>query len=191
MESVVAKVYVMRHEEVPYLSTSQSVLSAINTWARVSGETEDSAPFAGLDTTKLSLAGSAQVYLYPDLEVAGDGEFMFDRKPDAVKTLSPFYVEQYELLVQGTRVPKEASFVVLVGDKVISACDHADFTEVASDAQSGARVFDVETMASEGQDGVYGLLLSAAAAAANVPDTDMWNHATYAEDGIRMIAYYD
>lgn len=191
MESVVAKVYVMRHEEVSYLSTSQGVLDAINKWARVSGETEDSAPFAGLGTTKLSPSFSAQVYLYPDLEVAGDGEFMFDRKPDAVKTLSPFYVEQYELLVQGTKVPREASFVVLVGDKVISACDHADFTEVASGAQGGARVFDVDTMASEGQDGVYGLLLSAAAAAANVPDTDLWNFSTYADDGIRMIAYYE
>ena len=191
METLNSRVYLVRHADVPVLSASRIALQAINKWARASGETEDTSPFAGLGVTKLSRSAVAQVQLYPDLEVAADGKYMLDRKPDAVITLSPFYAEMHNLLVQGTKVPKEASFVVLVGDAVISACDHADFTEIATDAQSGARVFDVDEMASEGQDGVFGLMLSVAAAAANLPDTDMWNFATYAEDGVRLIAFYD
>jgi hypothetical protein len=191
METLRAQVYLIRHEDTSQINAVRTALRAFSSWAPMSGTTEETAVFAGVGAVEMFQGVSAQVNLYPDLEMAGDGEYLYDRKPDAVKTLSPYYAELYELSVNAEKVPKEASIVLLIGDKVLSECDRADLNEIANTARDGARVFDVEEIAREGEDGVHGLVTAMAAAAANLPDTDMWNASTYASEGVNMIVFSD
>lgn len=193
LDKLQVPVYVIRHEDTSALKEMGAIVSSFVNWAKVSGETDDSLVFAEVAIAELVKQGTAQVQLYPELELAADGEYLFDRRPDAVKTLSPFHIARYDINVTAARVPKETALVVLVGKEVRDPLERFDFTELCSDAQSGARVFDIETMASEGQDGVSGLVMSALAAAANLPDTDMWNFSQYRgedEDTI-MIVFSD
>lgn len=193
METLRMQVFVVRHDTKEAHKAMAAVLSAFSKWAPLSGETEDDAVFAGISNTELVMGGSAQAQLYPELELAADGEYLFDRKPDAVKTLSPYHVDLLELLVTANRVPKEAAAVVMIGNEVHDCLDRFDLNELCLDAQNGASVCDIETIANEGQDGVSGLVMSVLAAAANLPDTDMWNFCTYAgpAENVRMVVFSD
>lgn len=194
MAAINTHVYVIRHEATTQQDAVRAALLAIGRWAPISGETEESAVFVDIGkTTQMSCAGSAKVQMYPDLEFSADGAYLLARKPDAVKTLSPFYVELFDLIVVGKKVPAEAAFVVLYGKEARDSLNKFDLTELCQGAQSGCRVFDIETMAGEGQDGVIGLVMSALCAAANLPDTDMWNFSTYSGDAedVSMIVFSD
>ncbi len=193
METLRMQVFVIRHDNTDSTKAMAAALSAFRKWAPLSGETEEDAVFANVVYTELGMGGSAQVQLYPELEVAADGEYVFDRKPDAVKTPSPYYLDLLELKVTADRVPKEAAAVVMIGSDVHECLRGFDLNELSQDAQEGASAFDIETLANEGQDGVSGLVMSVLAAAANVPDTDMWNFGTYAgsAEGVTMVVFSD
>ena len=176
-----APVYAIRHEDTAQADAMQAVQVAFKEWAAVSGEAEENSVFVGVNRVSIDLVDSTPVSLFPDHVWSECGEYILSREPDAPLVASPYVLELFELQVEAERMPKETSLAVLVGTKAREASRDFDFHFICEEAQNGCRTIDIKEIA-KGQDGVYGLVQAVADAAAQQPNSDMWNFANYSGD---------